>query len=84
MPFALAPRGAHAREAPVMHDKVRGKSGLTGESYPPGVPQGISAMSDEDAPRLLLVALTAIIANKFRLIIDGDGRAVSLKTARWW
>jgi hypothetical protein len=40
-------------------------------------------LRDEDAPRLPLIGLRAIVANKFRLIIDGKRREVTLKTAGW-
>jgi hypothetical protein len=67
-----------------MHRNVRGRAGLTGESYPLEMPQGISVMPDEDAPRLPLIGLRAIVANKLRLIIDGNRRDVTLKTTGWW
>ena len=65
------------------HRNVREKAGLTGATYPLEMPQGISVMRDEDAPRLPLIGLRTIVANKFRLIIDGKRREVTLKTAGW-
>jgi hypothetical protein len=63
-----------------MHRNVSGKAELTGESYPLEMPQGISVLPDEQAPRLPLIGLRAIIANKLRLLIDGERRQVTLKT----
>ena len=67
-----------------VHRNVRGKAGLSGESYPLEMPQGISVMRDEDAPRLPLIGLRTIVANKLRLIIDGNRQNVTLKSSGWW
>jgi hypothetical protein len=45
--------------------------------------QIISVFEDEDAPRLPLVGLRTIIANKLTLVIDGNHREVTLKTSGW-
>lgn len=67
-----------------IHRNIPGKTGLTGESFRLEMPQGISVMDGEDAPRLPLLGLRTIIANKLRLLIDGDRRQVTLKTKRWY
>ena len=45
--------------------------------------QGISVIEERDAPRLPLIGLRTIVANKLRLLIDGDRRQVTLKTKGW-
>jgi hypothetical protein len=65
-----------------IHRNVPGKSELRGDAYPLEMPQGISVL-DEDAPRLPLLGLRTVIANKLRLFIDGDRRHVTLKTKGW-
>jgi hypothetical protein len=47
------------------------------------MPQGISVFDEEDAPRLPLIGLRTIVANKLNLVIDGDRRRVTLKTKSW-
>jgi hypothetical protein len=49
------------------------------------MPQGISVFEEgsEDAPRLPLLGLRTILANRLRLAIDGRRREVTLKTAGW-
>jgi hypothetical protein len=44
------------------------------------MPQGISVFDDAEAPRLPLIGLRAIVANKLRLLIDGHRRYATLKT----
>jgi hypothetical protein len=47
------------------------------------MPQGISVFEESAAPRLPLIGLRTIVANKLRLLIDGDRRLVTLKTKGW-
>jgi hypothetical protein len=63
-----------------VHRNVPGREWLRGDSYPPEMPQGTSVFEDEEAPRLRLIGLRTIVANKLRLVIDGDRRHVTLKT----
>jgi hypothetical protein len=41
------------------------------------------AFEEGNAPRLPLIGLRTIIANKLRHVIDGDWRHVTLKTKGW-
>jgi hypothetical protein len=66
-----------------LHRNVPGRAALRGDSYPLEMPQGISVLETGDAPRLPLIGLRTIVANKLRLMIDGDRRYVTLKTKRW-
>jgi hypothetical protein len=66
-----------------VHRNVPGRAALRGDSYPLEMPQGISVLEEGDAPRLPLIGLRMIIANKLRLVIDGDRRHVTLKTKGW-
>jgi hypothetical protein len=47
------------------------------------MPQGISVFEDADAPRLRLIGLKTIVANKLILAINGDRRQATLKTKGW-
>ena len=67
-----------------VHRNIPGREALRGDSYALEMPQGISVMAEEDAPRLPLIGLRTIIANKLKLLIDGDRRRVTLKTAGWF
>jgi hypothetical protein len=66
-----------------IHRNRRGRTALSGNSDPLAMPQGISVLPDEDAPRLPLIGLRAIVANKLRLLIDGERRCVTLKKGRF-
>ena len=66
-----------------LHRNVAGRPALRGDSFPLEMPQGISVFEEEDAPRLPLIGLRTIVANKLRLVIDGDRRQVTLKTQGW-
>jgi hypothetical protein len=66
-----------------IHRNEPGRSTLRGDSYPLEMPQGISVL-EEDAPRLPLIGLRAIVANRLRLLIDGDRQRVTLKTRGWF
>ncbi len=66
-----------------MHRNVPGRAALRGDSYPLEMPQGISVFEEGDAPRLPLIGLRTIVANKLMLVIDGDRRQVTLKTKGW-
>ncbi len=67
----------------LVHRNVPGQATLRGDTYPLEMPQGISLFEDGDAPRLPLIGLRAIVANKLLLLIDGDRRQVTLKTKGW-
>jgi len=66
-----------------VHQNLPGRAALQGNSYPLDMPQGISVFEEGDAPRLPLIGLRTIVANKLRLLIDGDRRQVTLKTKGW-
>ncbi len=68
-----------------IHRNVRGKTELTGESYPLEMPHGISVFDEESlaAPRLPLIGLRAIIASRLKLVIDGDRQEVTM-TTKWF
>ena len=66
-----------------VHRNVPGRAALRGDSYPLEMPQGISVFEDGDAPRLPLIGLRAIVANKLTLVVDGDRRQATLKTKGW-
>ncbi len=70
---------AHVR----VHRNVPGQAALRGDSYPLEMPQGISVFAEGDAPRLPLIGLRTIVANKLMLVIDGDRRQATLKTKGW-
>ena len=61
-----------------LHRNVRGRTELKGDSYPLETPQGITVLSDEHAPRLPLIGLRMIVANKLRLVIDGKNREITI------
>jgi hypothetical protein len=63
-----------------VHRNVPGRAALRGDSYALKMPQGISVFDEGDAPRLPLIGLRTIVANKIQLVIDGDRRQVTLKT----
>ena len=63
-----------------VHRNVPGGAALRGDSFPLETPQGISVFDDEDAPRLPLIGLRTIVANKLILAIDGDRRQATRKT----
>jgi hypothetical protein len=67
-----------------VHRNVSGRAALKGDSYPLEMPQGISVFPDGDAPRLPLIGLRTIVANKLTLVIDGDRREVTLKRKGWF
>ena len=54
------------------------------DSYPLEMPQGISVFPEGDAPRLPLIGLRTIVANRLTLVIDGDRRYATLKTKGWF
>ena len=62
-----------------IHRNVSGRADLDGSTYPLEMPQGISIL-DEDAPRLPLIGLRTIVANRLKLLIDGERRRVTLRT----
>jgi hypothetical protein len=66
-----------------VHRNVPGRADLRGDSYPLEMPQGISVFADADAPRLPLIGLRTIVANKLVLVIDGDRRCATLKAKGW-
>ena len=66
-----------------VHRNVPGRAALRGDSYPLEMPQGISVFPEGDAPRLPLIGLRTIVANKLMLMIDGDRRQATLKTKGW-
>jgi hypothetical protein len=69
-----------------LHCNVRRRSELSGRTHRMEMPQGISVFAEGsmDAPRLPLLGLRTIIANRLKLAIDGKRREVTLKTAGWW
>jgi hypothetical protein len=67
-----------------VHRNVPGRAAQRGDSYPLEMPQGISVVEEADAPRLPLIGLRTIVANKLRLVIDGDRQQVTLKTKGWF
>lgn len=66
-----------------LHRNVPRRSALRGDSYPLEMPQGISVFEEAEAPRLPLIGLRTIVANKLLLSIDGDRRQVTLETRGW-
>jgi hypothetical protein len=48
------------------------------------MPQGISVFDEAGAPRLPLIGLRTIVADKLKLVIDGDRRQAALKTKGWF
>jgi hypothetical protein len=66
-----------------VHRNVPGQAALRGDSYLLEMPQGISVFQDAEAPRLPLIGLRTIVANKLILVIDGDRRLATLKTKGW-
>jgi len=66
-----------------VHGNVPGRTALRGDNYSLEMPQGISVFEEGDAPRLPLIGLRTIVANKLRLLIDGNRRQVTLKTKGW-
>jgi hypothetical protein len=66
-----------------VHRNVPGRAALRGDSYPLEMPQGISVFEEGDGPRLPLIGLRTIVANKLKLVIDGDRRQATLKTKGW-
>jgi hypothetical protein len=67
-----------------LHRNVPGRAALRGDSYPLEMSQGISVFEDGETPRLPLIGLRTIVANKLRLVIDGDRRHATLKTRGWF
>lgn len=69
-----------------IHGNVPGGSRLSGRHYPLEMPQGISVFEEGslDAPRLPLLGLRTIVANRLRLLIAGDRREVTLKSRGWF
>jgi hypothetical protein len=66
-----------------MHRIVPGRRELRGDSYPLEMPQGISVFQDAEAPRLPLLGLRTVVANRLMLVIDGDRRQATLTTKGW-
>lgn len=60
-----------------LHRNIPGKTELTGETFPLETPQGITVL--KDGPRIPLLGLRAIVANKLKLIVDGERQSVTLK-----
>ncbi len=69
-----------------IHRNRRGRHELKGDSYPLAMDQGISVLPDDSAaaPRLPLLGIRTIMANKLTLVIDGKQKAVTLRTAGWF
>ncbi|MGO9466449.1 MAG: hypothetical protein ACLQIB_47845 [Isosphaeraceae bacterium] len=67
----------------LVHRNVPRRAALRGDSYPLEMPQGISVFADAEAPRLPLIGLRTIVANKLVLVIDGDRRQATLTTKGW-
>ena len=67
-----------------LHRNVPGRAALQGDSYPLEMSQGISVFEEGEAPRLPLIGLRTIVANKLRPVIDGDRRHATLKTKGWF
>lgn len=67
-----------------IHRNIPGRADLRGDSFLLEMPQGISVMADGDAPRLPLLGLRTIVANKLRLIVDGRRRRVTLQSPGWF
>lgn len=65
-----------------IHRNVPGRAELSGGTYDLEMPQGISVMG-EGAPRLPLIGLRTLVANKLRLVLDGERREVTPKTKGW-
>lgn len=61
-----------------LHRNVRGQTTLRGDSVPLEMPQGITVLPDKHAPRLPLIGLRTLVANKLRLVIDGKRRDVTI------
>lgn len=61
-----------------LHRSVKGT--LAG-TYPLEMPQGISVIDDKSpaAPRVPLIGVRSLIANKLKLILDGERQTVTLK-----
>ncbi len=57
-----------------VHRNVPHHSAQRGDSNLLEMPLGISVFADADAPRLPLIGLRTIVANKLILMIDGDRR----------
>ena len=57
---------------------VPGKTELKGDGYLLEMPQGITVLAEEHAPRLPLLGLRTIIANRLRLVIDGKKQEVTI------
>jgi hypothetical protein len=66
-----------------LHRNLPGRATLRGDSHPLEMPQGISVVEDGEAPRLPLMGLRTIVANRLWLVIDGYRRHVTLKTKSW-
>ncbi len=56
-----------------VHRNVPGRAALRGDSDPLETPQGISVFEEAEPPRLPLIGLRMIIANRLRLMIDWIG-----------
>jgi len=67
-----------------IHRNLRRKMGLAGANHLLDMPQGIYVLLDEDAPRLPLIGLRTIVANRLQLVIDGKRREVTLSTFERW
>ena len=71
-------REAKQYEASVrVHRNVPTKFELRGDTFPLEMPQGITVLPE--GPRLPLLGLRTIVANKLKLFIDGDKQHVTLK-----
>ena len=67
----------------MLHRNSPGQPTLRGDVFALEMPQGISLMPDDFAPRLPLIGLRTLVSNKLRLKIDGERRHVTLKTKGW-
>jgi len=65
------------------HRNVPGRAALRGDSYPLEMLQGISVFEEKDAPRLPLIGLRTIVANKLVIVIDGHRRWATRRTKGW-
>lgn len=65
-----------------IHRNIPGQTTLRGDAHLLETPQGLSVLPDDHAaaPRLPLLGLRTIIANRLRLTIDGKVREVTLRT----
>lgn len=69
-----------------IHRNVPGRATLRGDNYPLEMPQGISVFEDDapETPRLPLIGLRVFVANRLKLLIDGERRLVTIRTRGWF